>query len=297
MKKLNIKKQFVVLPCFLFLLLLTSSQAFLQQESTITIEKVSGDVFCLYGEAANIGILKSDEALLVVDSEYARTADRILEEIKKFSPLKIKYLINTHYHTDHTGGNSIIGQNAEIISHKNCRSSLLASLKPEETTGKKGVPRITYKKELDIDFGKEKLKLFHFQPAHTSGDTVVLFTESKVVLAGDLFFHGMPPYIDVEDGSDTKNWILIIRKLAEKFPDHKVIPGHGRVTDMKSWLQFAEYLENLRLEVAKAIEAGKTREHAMESINLSQYSFIQDRGGFLTKKNNIGWIYDEMTRK
>ena len=297
MKKLKIKKRFIVLPCFLLFLHLTSSPAFLQQEFTVVIEKVSGDVYCLYGEAANIGILKSQEALLVVDSEYARTADRTLDAIKKFSPLKIRYLINTHYHSDHTGGNSIIGQNAEIISHKNCRSSLLKSLKPEEIPEYKGIPQLTYKKELCLLLGTEKTRLLHFKPAHTSGDTVVVFTGSKVVVAGDLFFHGMPPYIDVEDGSDTENWVNVIRKLAEKFPDHKVIPGHGRVTDMKSWLRFADYLEDLRSEVAKAIEAGKTREQAIESIDVDKYSFIQDRGAFLTKKNNIGWIYDEMTRK
>jgi len=291
------KKRLSAVPCFLILLSIVSSSALVQPESPITIENVSGNVYCLYSSAANIGVLKCDTYLVLVDSEYARTADRIKEEITKFSPLEIKFLINTHYHNDHTGGNPILGRSADIISHKNCRSSFLASLKPEEIPGIKSTPWITFKKEMCLQLEKEAVWMFHLKPAHTAGDTIVVFTESKVILAGDLFFHGMPPYIDVQDGSDTENWILIIRKMAEKFPDFKEIPGHGQVTDMSNWLKFADYLDYLRAEVSTAIKAGKTREQAMDSIDLSQYSSIQDSGEFLTKKNNIGWIYDEMTRK
>jgi cyclase len=268
-----------------------------QQDTQITIEKVAGSVYCLYGEGGNIGILEGEDKLLIVDSQYALNAEDVLKEIRKLTSLKIAYLINTHYHGDHTGGNPIIGKDAKIASHKNCLKSFLAGLKPEESAESKGAPQATYDKEMKLKIGDETVRLVYFGSSHTSGDTVVIFEQSMVIHAGDLFFHGMPPYIDVKDGSDTGNWVVTIGKLAEKYPDFKVIPGHGKVTDMKAFMDFAEYLRYLREKVAVAIEAGQSREQAMEKIELSRFNHIQDRGEFLTKKNNIGWIYDEMTGK
>ncbi len=141
------------------------------------------------------------------------------------------------------------------------------------------------------------MKLVHFGPAHTSGDTVVVFPNAKVLVVGDLFFHGMPPYIDVNNGSDTQNWVNLIETLCEKYTNFKVIPGHGKVTDTAEYLKFANYLKYLRKEVAAAIAAGKTREQAQESIDFSGFVNIVDQGEFLTKKENVGWVYDEMTRK
>jgi glyoxylase-like metal-dependent hydrolase (beta-lactamase superfamily II) len=281
----------------IFVLSLTPTILESQEESTLTLEKVSGDVYCLSGGGGNIGILKSGDALLVVDASYARTANDIMAEIQKLSPLSIRYLINTHYHGDHTGGNAIIGKGAEIISHTNCKASQVAGMKPEEREEGVGVPQKTFEKEMTLKLGEETIHLIHFGPAHTSGDTVLVFDKAKVVHTGDLFFHGVPPYIDVKDGSNTENWVTTIGKLAETYPDFKVIPGHGPVTTMQEYVKFAEYLRYLRKEVAAAIQAGKTKEQAMESIDLSAFDHIKDRGEFLTKKKNIEWIYMELTRK
>lgn len=271
--------------------------SFSQQQEAITIEKVSAEVYCLYGAGGNIGILKGKDGLLIVDASYPQTANAAKDEIGKFSPLKIQYLVITHYHGDHTGGNPIIGKDAQTISHENCKASMLRNLKPEETPESVGAPQTTYDKDMTLQVGDETVRLVHLGPAHSSGDTVVIFEKSKVVHAGDLFFYGMPPYIDVNDGSDTKNWIAIIEKLCEKYPDYQVIPGHGKVATMKEYQEFADYLRYLRKEVAAAIKAGKTREQAQESIDFSALEHIQDWGEFLTKKENVGWVYDEMTRE
>jgi cyclase len=270
---------------------------FPQEPVSLAIEKVSGDVYCLYGAGGNIGILKGEDGLLVVDASYARTANDVKNEIAKFSPLTIKYLILTHYHGDHTGGSPIIGRDAQIISQENCKASMMRNLKPEQTPESIGIPQKTYEKNMTLNIGDEMVKLAYFGPGHTSGDTVVIFEKAKVIHAGDLFFQGMPPYIDVGDGSDTNNWISVIEQLSEKYPDYQVIPGHGRVTNMNEYLKFAGYLKGLREAVADAIKAGKTREQAQESIDLSKFDEIQDQGQLLTKKENIGWVYDEMTRE
>lgn len=275
----------------------TPSDSLSQQKTAITVEKVSGEIYCLYVGSVNVTVLKGKDGLLVVDASYPQTADQLKEEIAKLSPEKIQYLLITHYHGDHTGGNSIIGKDAQIISHKSCKETVVANLKPEETEKGIGAPQKTFETDLTIPFEDEKVKMVHFGPAHTSGDSVVIFENAKVLVMGDLFFHGMPPYIDVNNGSDTKNWVALIETICEKYPDFKVIPGHGKVTDTEAYLQFARYLKYLRTEVAAAIKAGKTREQIQESVDFSGFGMIEDQGEFLTKKENVGWIYDEMTRK
>ena len=289
------KNIFLIIPflCLAFV----SLQLHSQQEESITIENVAGAVYCLYGSGGNIGIYVGEDSLLIVDAQYARTADAVMAKIKELHPKEIQYLVNTHYHGDHTSGNPIIGKDAQIISQKNCKETLLAGLKPEETPESIGAPNKTFDTEKTITLGNETVRLVHMGPGHTSGDTIVIFDKAKVIHAGDLFFHGMPPYIDVKDGSDTKNWVRTIQLLAEKHPDFQVIPGHGKVTDMKEFVKFADYLNALRKEVSAAIKAGKTKEQAVESIDLSSFTYIQDQGEFLTKKKNIEWVYDEMTRK
>jgi cyclase len=241
--------------------------------------------------------LTGKDALLLVDASYARTASQVMEEIRRFSSLPIRYLVVTHYHGDHTGGNAIIGKDAHIVSQENCKASMLKNLKPEETPESIGAPQETFEKEMTIRLGDETVKLIYLGPAHTSGDTVVIFEKAKVIHAGDIFFNGMPPYIDVGDGSDTGNWVNIIGKLGEKYPDYQVIPGHGSATTMVEFVKFAEYLRYLRKKVGEAVKAGKTREETQESIDFSKFGTIQDQGQFLTKKENAGWVYDEMTRE
>jgi len=291
MKKRNLF--FILFLCFI----LSSLHLGAQEEIPITIENVAGAVYCLYGSGGNIGIFVGEDSLLIVDAQYAKTADAVMAKIKELSPKKIEYLINTHYHGDHTSGNPIIGKDAQIISQQNCKKSLLAGLKPEDTPESIGAPNKTFDTEMTITLGDETVRLVYMGPGHTSGDTIVIFDKAKVIHAGDLFFYGMPPYIDVKDGSDTQNWVRTIQALAEKHPDFKVIPGHGKVTTMKEYVKFADYLNVLIKEVSAAIKAGKTKEQAVESIDLSSITYIQDQGEFLTKKKNIEWVYDEMTRK
>ncbi|HUU51470.1 MAG TPA: MBL fold metallo-hydrolase, partial [Candidatus Heimdallarchaeota archaeon] len=271
MKKRNLF--FILFLCFI----LSSLHLGAQEEIPITIENVAGAVYCLYGSGGNIGIFVGEDSLLIVDAQYAKTADAVMAKIKELSPKKIEYLINTHYHGDHTSGNPIIGKDAQIISQQNCKKSLLAGLKPEDTPESIGAPNKTFDAEMTITLGDESVRLVHMGPGHTSGDTIVIFDKEKVIHAGDLFFYGMPPYIDVKDGSDTQNWVRTIQTLAEKHPDFQVIPGHGKVTTMKEYVKFADYLNVLIKEVSTAIKAGKTKEQAVESIDLSSITYIQDQ--------------------
>jgi len=268
-----------------------------RSEIQIHVKKVADNIYCFNGFGGNMVILKGQKGLLVVDAKFAQSGPVVMKKIEEISPLPIQFLINTHYHSDHTSGNPIVGKGAWIVSQQNCQKSLIRRLKPDESAELMGIPHITYLKKLSLLFETEPVLLEWFGSAHTSGDTVVIFERSKVIHTGDLFFNGSAAYIDVKDGSKTQNWIYIIKKLALKYSDFIVIPGHGPISNMREWLEFAEYLQFLRNEVLAAIKAGKSREQAMETISLEKYKHLKDKGNFITKKNNIGWVYDELTRK
>jgi glyoxylase-like metal-dependent hydrolase (beta-lactamase superfamily II) len=205
--------------------------------------------------------------------------------------------VNTHYHGDHTDGTGSLGKDAVIIMHPNCKASLAKTMKAKGGEKEYLAKIKTWTKDMVLQLGGETVKLLHFGNGHSSGDLVVVFEKAKVFHTGDLFFHQMPPYIDVADGADTGNWIHTIQTLCKEYPDFKIIPGHGSVTTPGEYLKMAGYLTYLRNQVAAAIKAGKTREQARESIDLEPYKWMPDTSEYTDKRNNIGWIYDEMTRK
>jgi glyoxylase-like metal-dependent hydrolase (beta-lactamase superfamily II) len=289
--------KYFLLNIVLFMILLPGSVSILAREKIeLKVHKVTENLHCISNAGGNIAVLQADRKLLLIDAGHARLADDVSETLYGFSPFPVKMLINTHYHRDHTGGNPVLGKNAVIIAHENCRLSMMAGLQPEESPAGIGIPSETFKTEKEIKWGNETIRLIHFGPGHTNGDIVVIFTKARVVHTGDLFFNGIAPYIDVKNGSDTGNWIKTIRLLVKTYPDFTVIPGHGPITDMKTFLKFADYLEYLRQEVKKTIVAGKTRDQAMESVDVTAYNHLIEHGNFMTRKNNIGWIYDELIR-
>jgi glyoxylase-like metal-dependent hydrolase (beta-lactamase superfamily II) len=257
------------------------------------VETVADGVSYVSGAGGNITAVRGPEGLLVVDSGDAAPASAVLTMLHEIDPRPVRTLIFTHYHDDHTGGRAVIGQGATIIAHEACKRSLIASLKPETKTESALLPGLTYTDQLTLTLGPQSVKLIHLGPAHTAGDTVVVLDSAKVIVAGDLFFAGMPPYIDVRDGSQTANWITLIRTLAGRYPDYKVIPGHGAATDMVGWLRFADYLQALRTKVAAAVAAGKTRDETVASVTLDEFTEPRDND-FLNKRSNVGWVYDEM---
>jgi glyoxylase-like metal-dependent hydrolase (beta-lactamase superfamily II) len=285
----------------MFLVLISPLKAQTEKKDiSLTLKNVSGDIYCLEGHGGNMGILKTGEGLLIIDSKTGEVTDALLKELITLSnPLKIKYLIHTHYHGDHTGGDEALGKYTEtIIMHPNAQASLSNDLK-EKATEKTFMSKIKpWTQGMVIKIGDETIRLLHLNPAHTAGDLVVVFEKARIIHAGDLFFNGLPAYIDVADGSDTGNWVNTIETVCDKYPDYKYIPGHGNIATAKDWLRFAEYLKYLREEVSAAIMAGKTKEQAIKSIKIDQFKQIKanEIDNFMTIQINIGWIYDEMTR-
>jgi cyclase len=270
--------------------------AFAEAPAKVKADKLTSRIqYLQLPPAGNVTLFTGDESLLVVDSGNPNST-AIADKIASLSPKPVAYLVDTHYHDDHTGGNVAVAHGGKIVASQACLKTMRKNRKPEQKPEAAGLPQETYGSERGLLVGKQMVRLMNFGPAHTAGDTIVIFESEGVVAAGDLFFNGLPPYIDVADGADTENWVKVIRAVAERFPKYKVIPGHGPVAGMKEWLRFADYLSALRERVAAAIATGQTRDQAVASVKLDEFPEVKDVGVFLTKAQNVGWVYDELKR-
>lgn len=218
---------------------------------------VAGNVYMLTGAGGNIGVSVGPDGMLIVDDQFAPLAEKIEAALKQLSQGKLKFVLNTHYHGDHTGGNAHFGRQAPIIAHTNVRKRLggkPGDLKPE-------LPVITFDHSLSVWSNGEEIKLAHVPPAHTDSDSIVHFTDANVIHFGDTFFSGRFPNIDFAGGGDVRGYIRNVAGAIENVPaDAKLIPGHGPLSTMKELKEFHEMLVETSGIVEKAIAAGKTLE-------------------------------------
>ena len=259
------RKRFLLLvPVFFWM---AATPSFAQDFSKVEIKTipVAGNVHMLQGAGGNIGVSVGPDGILIVDDQYAPLADRIKAALKKLADGKLKFILNTHYHGDHTGSNPAFGPEAPIISHANARKRLTAEQVSKffgwkfPPMAKEGLPVITFDQSVSVFFNGEEIKVVHFPHGHTDGDSVVFFHSSNVVHMGDNFFNGRFPVVDLENGGDvegmTKNVGDIISRLP---PDVKVIPGHGPLSDLEGLKTFHRMLAQTTEVVRKKMKAGKT---------------------------------------
>lgn len=218
---------------------------------------VAGNIYMLEGAGGNIGVSAGPDGILIVDDQFAPLAEKIEAALKKINPGKLKFILNTHHHGDHTGGNAHFGQQGHIIAHSNVRKRLGG--KPGES--KTNLPVVTFDESLSLHFNGEEIKAMHVAPAHTDGDAIIYFTGANVVHFGDTFFSGRFPFIDLGGGGDVRGYIKNIEEALKKTPaDAKIIPGHGPLSTVKELKEFHEMLLETSGIVEKAIAAGKTIE-------------------------------------
>jgi glyoxylase-like metal-dependent hydrolase (beta-lactamase superfamily II) len=216
---------------------------------------VAKNIYMLTGAGGNIGVSVGPDGILIVDDQFAPLAEKIEAALKQLNPGKLKFVLNTHYHGDHTGGNKHFGQQAHIIAHTNVRKRLGG--KPGDS--KPELPIITFDDSLSVWFNGEEIQLVHVPPAHTDSDSVIYFTDANVIHFGDTFFSGRFPNIDLGGGGDVRGYIRNVEDALKKVPaDAKLIPGHGPLSTVKELREFHEMLVETSGIVEKAIAAGKT---------------------------------------
>jgi glyoxylase-like metal-dependent hydrolase (beta-lactamase superfamily II) len=231
----------------------------------IKATKISGNVYMLEGSGGNIGVSVGPDGILIVDDQFAPLADKIRAALKGLNQGKLRFILNTHWHGDHTGGNVVFGPEAPIIAHDNVRKRLATEQKSEvfkrttPASPKEALPVITFDQSLSVHFNGEEIRVIHFPHGHTDGDSVIFFTNSNVVHLGDDFFAGRFPFVDLESGGSVEGLIKNIGELIAKIPPTaKLIPGHGPISTLDDLKNYHRMLVQTTDIVRQKITGGKT---------------------------------------
>jgi len=300
---------------FLFLAgcfaVLPLSRAFAQDDDVSKVElrvtKVAGNVYMLdaaKGDAGgNIGASVGDDGIVIVDDQYAPLADKIRAALKGITDKPVRFVINTHYHGDHTGGNAIFQKDAPVIAQDNVRKRLEeggkagngGSVSMDRKPAEKGaLPIITFEHDVTVHLNGEDIRALHFPAGHTDGDSVIYFPQSNVVHMGDDFVTYGFPFIDVTSGGSIDGMIDGVEKaIAQLPPDVKVIPGHGPVSNLDDVRAYVKMLKETREVVAKAIQKHKTLDQMKQEKILEPWKKYS--GDFITSDAFIDTLYNSLT--
>jgi len=269
---------------FVAILLLLGARAIHTQNAKtpgpLRIEKVKGDLYMISGEGGNVAVYVTSEGVLLVDDMFDRNHADILAQVKSVTDQPIRYVVNTHQHDDHAGGDLKMLPLAEVIAHRNVRANLVDIKQPyyEDTPGTPiGLPRVTFSDELAVYLGGKEVRAKYFGRGHTSGDAVIYFPDLKVIHTGDLFLgrrgaaapQTRPPgvniYVDYAQGGSFLEWTKTLDGALQMDFD-TVIPGHGPVSTKADVMQFRADLEAMRNRVAALVKEGKAKEEVVQVL-------------------------------
>ena len=237
--------------------------------------------YMLEGQGGNITVAVGTDGIIMVDSQFAPLHDKIKAAITKISPLPIKYLINTHYHGDHTDGNALFHkEGATIVGHDNLRIRLVAGT-TNLFNGNKvppapadAIPTVTYQVgDSKVDVGGRTAGLHHVMNAHTDGDTWVYFADANVLATGDTFSRGRYPNIDWSNGGGIDGMILATERYLKVANDStKIVPGHGELATKAHLQEFHDMLVEARNRVKKLFDEGKSEQEVIAADPLAELS-------------------------
>jgi glyoxylase-like metal-dependent hydrolase (beta-lactamase superfamily II) len=260
------------------LLFVFAPAAFAQQDFSkveIKVTPVAGAVYVLEGAGGNIGVSVGDDGIVIIDDQFAPLAPKIKAALASISKEPVRFVVNTHYHGDHTGGNEAFGESAPIVAHENVRKRLAAGTpganQPPAPAG--ALPVLTFNDGVTIHLNGEDIRALHLPHAHTDGDAVIFFSKSNVVHMGDLFFNGRFPFVDIDSGGSVSGVIDGVESVLPKLPaGAKVIAGHGPVGSVADLKAYAEGLRGMLSAVEAGLAAGKTPTQLKEEKVLDRWS-------------------------
>ena len=261
---------------------------------------VAGKIHMLQGAGGNIGVSMGSDGLLIVDDQFAPLADKIRIALKSLSPGDLAFVLNTHWHYDHTGGNEAFGGEATIIAHDNVRKRMekgqMLGGDQVPASPAKALPVITFGESVSIHFNGEEIRVLHYPHGHTDGDSVIFFTGSNVVHMGDDYFAGRFPFVDLESGGSLAGLTENIEKILGQLPaDVKIIPGHGPLSTKTDLQGYLAMLKETTAHVRQRIEAGKDLK-AIQAEGLPE-KWKEWGSGFIKTENWIELIHGSLTNK
>jgi glyoxylase-like metal-dependent hydrolase (beta-lactamase superfamily II) len=208
----------------------------------IKVKALAGSVYMLEGAGGNIGVSAGNDGILIIDDQFAPLAEKIAAALGELGSDAPKYVINTHYHGDHTGSNAFFHEHkgATIFAHENVR----IRLSDDEKISTAALPVVTFSDGIKLYFNDETIHVMHLSAGHTDGDSVIMFEQANVLHTGDLFFNGRFPFIDLNSGGTVKGYIASVKMLLQQIDDDTIIiPGHGSLGNKQQYTEFLAMME------------------------------------------------------
>ncbi len=254
----------------------------------------------LEGSGGNIGVSVGDDGIVIVDDQFAPLAPKIKEALRHITDKPLRFVLNTHFHFDHTGGNVEFGKDATIIAHENVRRRLEKGSNvggnKVEPAPKEALPVITFNDRAAVHLNGEDIRAIHLPNGHTDGDSVIFFTQSKVVHMGDDFVTYGFPFVDVASGGSVSGMISGVETVLGMVPaDVKIIPGHGPLSTPADVRKFLDMLKETRTLVADAAKQGKSLDQMKKEKLLAKYDDLGK--GFIKTDAWMELLYSEVTQK
>ena len=274
-----------------------------QEDVQIRTVKVTDSIYMLIGpRSGNIGLSVGEDGNFMIDDQYAHHTGPILQAAGEVNDQPIKFLVNTHWHGDHTGGNeNMAGEGTIIVAHENVRvrmsteqfMSVFDDTVPPSPDAAR--PVITFTKSMTFHYNGDDIEVFHVGSAHTDGDSIVHFHNNNVLHAGDTYFNGIYPLIDVVSGGSIDGTIAAAEIMLKRSnADTKIIPGHGPLSGVEELTAYRDMLKSVRSKVLKLIKEGLSKEEIIAAKPSAQYD-EQWGGGFINPETFIGLVHASLS--
>ena len=278
----------------------TFFQSGAQNYDTVQIitHKITEKIFSLEGAGGNIGVLTGKDGTIIIDDQFAPLSKKIKAALKILNDNPVRFVINTHFHGDHSGGNENFGKDgAVIIAQDNSRSRMtteqfIAAFNSRTPAAPyDALPKVTFTESVTLHLNGETLQVMHLSNAHTDGDAIIFFKESNVIHTGDVYVRYGLPFIDQPHGGSIDGMIKGTDQIiALANDDTKIIPGHGAIATKKDLIEYRAMLQTLRDRIAGAMSKGKTLTEIIASDPTKEYAAVFDRSAFITL------VYDSLKK-
>lgn len=274
------------------------------KQGNVTIERVpvTDSISVLFGQGGNIGVCAGDDGVFLIDDQFAPLAPQIEAALDEISDGPLRFLLNTHWHGDHSGGNAHFGREATILAHENVRrrlagdASIGGNVTPAGESAPSSLPVVTFEEGISLHLNGQRVDLVHYANGHTDGDTVAFFPDAKVAHMGDLFFESQYPYVDVSSGGSTLGVLAALEAvLARVGDDWKIIPGHGRVSDRETLAGYREMIEEVVARVREAVAIGDDPATMLANGLLDDFNERWGNGSFMTPQRFLTYLTAEFS--
>ncbi|MBX2845698.1 MAG: MBL fold metallo-hydrolase [Saprospiraceae bacterium] len=259
----------------------------------LTVTPLTEHMHMLEGRGGNIGIFTGEDGIIIIDSQFAPLSERIQAEVQKLSDAPINYLVNTHFHGDHTGGNAHFGSTGvTIVAHDNVRKRLSENEKTASRTD--AFPTITYEQGVQLHINGQSVIIMHVHNAHTDSDSFIYFPEENVLHMGDVFFNKRFPYIDLKSGGSIDGYQEAVKAaLMLVNEETQIIPGHGPLASKADLIAYSEMLSVIDERMRQALQEGKSLDQIKKEKlvgDLSDWNW-----GFINEDKIIETFYNGLS--